>query len=813
MLYEETGGSSRLFDWRGASEPEDSRSVRTESAASLQAFDASADLAVDSSGGSAGPGVESSSIRPHFLRRPVQAVVTPGDLSIAPRLISNVPEAQPVESGEAADAPLAPAAATLIHPLSQATAVPLYQVYTSGYTDHFYTTSPSQRDTAISYGYVDQGIACYVEPTQLAGTLPFWRFFAASVSNHFYTTSASEYSFVVSHGFSYEGVEGYLYSGQAAGTVPLHRLSWWNWTTGDLDHYYTTSDTAKNALLGQGWTYDGVGGYVWPPVPPTARDDGAFVSQSVPGLMAAGQASNVTITMKNTGSTTWTQAAGYQLSSQNPQDNKTWGISRVALPGDVAPNATVTFSFAVTPAVSGQATFQWRMVRVNSAFGAATQNVAVTVATNPRFPPGATPYADNYIRNFYALPGYVPPQTSLRYVPYTGPECHAPYPTRSACNPGVPAWTRDLTPSPDPLHPCTAPILTTQVFSAQHQRKDVGTWQAIGKNGYVQTMPNCLPTMFGYVCPTWSIEYWLVMTDPIVSVGLGRSLCTLDRKTFTWYAQGNATREILPGEVTPDSYAMVLDQPDLRTPFRAYVPSGHKVAPIASTSRGDLFWISLPPANVSIPVLGATLFGGGEGPRCFPDAVYCSSISGRAMAQQFADGTWAIAITGYMTGGENIFFNSRDALMDLASLLGIWDSNPTVDAIQNWMLNNNVKNPILFGHSLGAMDAAVLYQRGFGSQLVLFSPPWVLPATALVERPSNFSPGPRPVYVYSGVNDTISNMVPTFSDCGFYENACRRNWGVNLIEIFTGGGFLSLANPHDRCQYEQFHFGAGQCPF
>lgn len=39
-----------------------------------------------------------------------------------------------------------------------------------------------------------------------------------------------------------------------------------------------------------------------------AQRDAAFVSQSVPTTMVTGSVYNVTVTMKNTGSTTWTSA-------------------------------------------------------------------------------------------------------------------------------------------------------------------------------------------------------------------------------------------------------------------------------------------------------------------------------------------------------------------------------------------------------------------------------------------------------------------------------------------------------------------------
>jgi RHS repeat-associated protein len=114
----------------------------------------------------------------------------------------------------------------------------------------------------------------------------------------------------------------------------------------------------------------------------------AFVSQVVPATMAPGVAYTVSVTMKNTGATTWTAAGLYQLSAQNPQDNTTWGRARVQLPYSVAPGASVIFSFQVTaPSAAGSYSFQWRMVQDGvESFGDSSTSVAVVVATPTRTP-------------------------------------------------------------------------------------------------------------------------------------------------------------------------------------------------------------------------------------------------------------------------------------------------------------------------------------------------------------------------------------------------------------------------------------------
>jgi len=109
-------------------------------------------------------------------------------------------------------------------------------------------------------------------------------------------------------------------------------------------------------------------------------DNAAFVSQSVPSSMIAGQNYAVSVTMQNTGSTTW-PAGTVLLGSQNAQDNMTWGLNRIALTTPVAPGASRTINFTVTaPSSPGTYNFQWKMLEGPSYwFGAQSTNVAVNV--------------------------------------------------------------------------------------------------------------------------------------------------------------------------------------------------------------------------------------------------------------------------------------------------------------------------------------------------------------------------------------------------------------------------------------------------
>ncbi len=116
-----------------------------------------------------------------------------------------------------------------------------------------------------------------------------------------------------------------------------------------------------------------------------AINNAAFISQQVPTHMFA-NGEGVQVTMKNTGTTTWTAGGNnpYRLGSQNPQDNTIWGLSRVDVPTAVPPGGQVTFSFHIDAPpgvyIYQVYNFQWRMVQEGIAwFGDYAPNVPITV--------------------------------------------------------------------------------------------------------------------------------------------------------------------------------------------------------------------------------------------------------------------------------------------------------------------------------------------------------------------------------------------------------------------------------------------------
>ena len=95
-----------------------------------------------------------------------------------------------------------------------------------------------------------------------------------------------------------------------------------------------------------------------------AAMDASFVSYSnLPATMTKGETRTLSVTMKNTGTSTWTAATGYALGSKNSPTG-VWGLNHVSVSGSVAPNATHTFTFTITaPSTAGSYTFQWRMLQ------------------------------------------------------------------------------------------------------------------------------------------------------------------------------------------------------------------------------------------------------------------------------------------------------------------------------------------------------------------------------------------------------------------------------------------------------------------
>ncbi len=108
-----------------------------------------------------------------------------------------------------------------------------------------------------------------------------------------------------------------------------------------------------------------------------------FVSQNVPTAMSKGAQYNISITLKNIGTSTWKRSTFHRLGSQSTQDNVLWGFNRVEIPSgvSVAPGQEYTFTFqAKAPMSPGLYDFQWKMLQENIEwFDAASDKITIQV--------------------------------------------------------------------------------------------------------------------------------------------------------------------------------------------------------------------------------------------------------------------------------------------------------------------------------------------------------------------------------------------------------------------------------------------------
>jgi len=141
-------------------------------------------------------------------------------------------------------------------------AIPFYRTFKSG-ADHFYTSNFAEFQSAInSFGYKSEGIAGLIFPTNLQNTIPLYRVWNPGKTDHFYTTSLSERNNAIqSLGFRDEGIAGYVYKQPFCGSQPLFRL----YSGSRTDHLYTMSLPEKDNMVQNGYTFEGIEGYLFFP--------------------------------------------------------------------------------------------------------------------------------------------------------------------------------------------------------------------------------------------------------------------------------------------------------------------------------------------------------------------------------------------------------------------------------------------------------------------------------------------------------------------------------------------------------------------
>ena len=124
------------------------------------------------------------------------------------------------------------------------------------------------------------------------------------------------------------------------------------------------------------------GSGIIPEKPNYIENNSLFISQKIQSEMETGLTYDMTVTMKNSGSTTW-KPGEYKLKvSTTGADNtlNAWAVANVELSDDVSAGSEVVFNFKVTaPSKSGVFNLQSQLVKDGTFFGQPSTNVVVNV--------------------------------------------------------------------------------------------------------------------------------------------------------------------------------------------------------------------------------------------------------------------------------------------------------------------------------------------------------------------------------------------------------------------------------------------------
>ena len=152
----------------------------------------------------------------------------------------------------------------------EAKQVGLFRLYNPNTGEHLYSIDENERDTLVSFGWIDEGGEIYpgapdvglvyspdVDPGHLNPAV--YRLYNPNApgGDHHYTTDKNEYDTLVRLGWVGEGIAFYSapFTGQAR-----YRLFNPNVLTGT--HHYTCSEAEVEALVEFGWVNEGVAWYL-----------------------------------------------------------------------------------------------------------------------------------------------------------------------------------------------------------------------------------------------------------------------------------------------------------------------------------------------------------------------------------------------------------------------------------------------------------------------------------------------------------------------------------------------------------------------
>ncbi|WP_283102112.1 BspA family leucine-rich repeat surface protein [Olsenella intestinalis] len=128
-------------------------------------------------------------------------------------------------------------------------AIPMFRLYNPYSGEHFYTSSPGEREFLSRVGWNYEGVGWWAP---IEGGEPVYRLYNPYAGDHHYTPSPGERDALVAAGWNYEGV-----GWNSGGDVPVLRQYNPYATVGT--HNFTTSEAENDALVRNGWNFEGVG--------------------------------------------------------------------------------------------------------------------------------------------------------------------------------------------------------------------------------------------------------------------------------------------------------------------------------------------------------------------------------------------------------------------------------------------------------------------------------------------------------------------------------------------------------------------------
>lgn len=107
--------------------------------------------------------------------------------------------------------------------------------------------------------YLNEGNAGFIFRVPTLSTSRFYRVVNPYTVERFYTTNRDDADAAIKQGYTTEGIAGYVYTTQVCGSIPLYYVQ-----IPGKDNLYTTNITERNYAVKNGYTDEGIACYVLP---------------------------------------------------------------------------------------------------------------------------------------------------------------------------------------------------------------------------------------------------------------------------------------------------------------------------------------------------------------------------------------------------------------------------------------------------------------------------------------------------------------------------------------------------------------------